>query len=268
MLRLPEARALFHRAIMQSGGFGRGAYTSAMASERADQLLRLLDIDPQAADALTRLRAVEVPRVLAAQGELARINARFAQTTTMFMPVLPSAMSDAEMFGAIADGADGKAVLIGATADEVHAFFAANPAMQDPPNDAVVARFGGESMRWRGIAARRPGGSAMDLLADLGTDETFLLPAMQLAEAIARRGGSAYAYVFDWAPPGSRFRVVPLHRPAVCVRHVRRLVGCADAGGWRCGADGGIVGGDASCLDRIRSQRRPGARGVAGLAAA
>ncbi len=28
---LPEARSLFHRAIMQSGGFGRGAYTSAMA---------------------------------------------------------------------------------------------------------------------------------------------------------------------------------------------------------------------------------------------
>ncbi len=46
----------------------------------------------------------------------------------------------------------------------------------------------------------------MDLLADLATDETFLLPAMRLAEAIARRGGNAYAYLFDWAPPTSRFR--------------------------------------------------------------
>jgi para-nitrobenzyl esterase len=45
----------------------------------------------------------------------------------------------------------------------------------------------------------------MDLLADLGTDEIFLLPAVQLAAAIARRGGSAYAYVFCWAPPGSHF---------------------------------------------------------------
>jgi para-nitrobenzyl esterase len=204
MLMLPEARALFHRAIMQSGGFGRGAYTAAMATERADQLLRLLNIDPQSADAPARLRAVEVPRLLSAQGELVRLNARFAETTTMFMPVLPSAMSDAEMLGAIAAGADGKAVLIGATADEVHAFFAANPAMQDPPNDAVVARFGTADAlaRYRG---RRPGGSAMDLLADLGTDEIFLLPAMQLAAAIARRGGSAYAYVFGWAPPGSGF---------------------------------------------------------------
>src|SRR3984957_7610380 len=139
---LRAARSLLRRVIMQSGGFGRGAYTAAMATERADQLLRLLNIDPQSADAPARLRAVEVPRLLSAQGELARLNARFAETTTMFMPVLPSAMSDAEMLGAIAAGADGKAVLIGATADEVHAFFAANPAMQNPPNDAVIARFG------------------------------------------------------------------------------------------------------------------------------
>ena len=78
LLMLPEARSLFHRAIMQSGGFGRGAYTSVMATERADQFLRLLDIDPQAADALARLRAVEVPRLLEAQVELAQRNARFA----------------------------------------------------------------------------------------------------------------------------------------------------------------------------------------------
>ena len=46
----------------------------------------------------------------------------------------------------------------------------------------------------------------MDLLADLGTDETFLLPAMRLAEAVASLGGNAYAYLFDWASPRSRFR--------------------------------------------------------------
>jgi para-nitrobenzyl esterase len=190
---------------MQSSGFGRGAYTSAMATQRADQFLHLLDIDPQSSGALAQLRAIEVPRLLAAQAELARANARFAQTVPMFMPVLPSAMTQPAMLAAIADGLDGKPVLIGATADEVHAFYAADPTMQDPPEAAVVARFGGaaELARYR---ARRPGGSAMDLLADLATDETFQLPAMRLAEAIARRGGSAYAYLFDWAPPTSRFR--------------------------------------------------------------
>jgi len=205
LLMLPEVRTLFRRAILQSGGFGRGAYTVAAASDCADQLLRLLGIDPQSGDALSRLRAIEVPRLLAAQGELARINAGFAQIMPPFMPVLPSEMTQPEMLDAIADGAEGKQILIGATADEGHAWFAANPAMQKPPCDAVLARFGGAEalMRYR---VRRPGGGAMDLLADLATDETFVAPAMRLASAIAQRGGTAYRYAFDWAPPGSRFR--------------------------------------------------------------
>jgi para-nitrobenzyl esterase len=198
LLTLPDARGLFHRVIMQSGGFGRGAYTSEMASTRADQFLRLLDIDPESADALARLRAVDVPRLLSAQGELARANARFGQTMPMFMPVLPSAMTQAEMLGAIAAGATGKDLLIGATADEVHAFFAADPAMQNPPADALATL-----SQYR---ARRPGASGLDLLADRATEETFVLPAMRLAEAVARRGGNAYAYLLDWAPAGSRFR--------------------------------------------------------------
>jgi para-nitrobenzyl esterase len=205
LLMLPDTCNLFRRAIMQSGGFGRGVYTSAMATERADQLLRLLDIDAHAGDALARLRAVEVPRLLAAQSALAQAYARFAQTMPMFMPVVPSAMKQGEMLGAIADGADGKDVLIGATADEVHAFYAVDPAMENPSADALIARFGGEAALAR-YRARRPGASAMDLLADLGTDETFLLPAMRLAEAVAARGGNAYAYLFDWAPPGTRFK--------------------------------------------------------------
>lgn len=205
LLMLPEARVLFHRAIMQSGGYGRGAYTSAMASERADQFLRLLGIDPQAGDALARLRAVEVPRLLAAQTELAQRNARFAYPGAMFMPVFPAAMNLPEMLSAVAEGADDKPLLIGATADEVHAFFAADPALQDPPREALVRRFGGEQALAR-YRARRPGAGAMDVLADLVTDETFLRPAMELAGTVARRGGTAYAYVFDWAAPASPFR--------------------------------------------------------------
>jgi para-nitrobenzyl esterase len=204
LLMLPEARALFHRAIMQSGGYGRGAYTSAMASERADQFLRLLAIDPEAGDVLSRLRALEVPRILAAQADLARSNARFAFPGAMFMPVFPEAMSLREMLSAIADGAEGKPLLIGATADEVHAFFAADPSLQNPSHDEVVRRFGGEAALAR-YRARRPGASAMDLLADLVTDETFLRPAMDLAMTVAECRGTAFAYVFDWRAPASRF---------------------------------------------------------------
>jgi para-nitrobenzyl esterase len=46
----------------------------------------------------------------------------------------------------------------------------------------------------------------MDLLADLSSDHTFLWPSFLLADAMAARGASVFAYRFDWAPPGSRFK--------------------------------------------------------------
>ncbi len=244
LLMLPEARRLFHRVIMQSGGYGRGAYTSAMASERADQFLRLLAIDPQAGDALSRLRAVDVPRILAAQVELARSNARFAFPGAMFMPVFPEAMSLREMLHAIADGAEGKQLLIGATADEVHAFFAADPALQNPSHDEVVRRFGGEAAL-ACYRARRPGASAMDLLADLVTDETFLRPAMDLAGTVAECGGTAYAYVFDWGAPASRFRACH------CIE-LPFVFGTFDA--WA-GAPM-LAGGDATQMEELSASMR------------
>jgi para-nitrobenzyl esterase len=213
LLMMPEARALFGRAILQSPalGAGFGFMTSDVAARSGASFLRLLDIDPDADDALERLRAIDVPRLLQAQGGLMRLTARFARPAPPFRPLVPTAMTLAEEFAAITDGigsgtgGGGKEILIGVTADEGHAFFAADPAMENPLPKAVSERFGGEA-RLACYRARRPGAKAMDLLADLLTDETFLLPAMGLAEAIAVSGGSVHAYIFDWAPPTSRFR--------------------------------------------------------------
>lgn len=207
MLMTPEACTLFQRAILQSPSLGRGFLTSAMAAGPGEQFLRLLDVDPGAGNALACLRAVEVPRLLRAQGDLMRTTARFGRTAPPFMPLVPTAMTQAKVLAAIADGAGSgrKDILIGVTADEGHAFFAADPMMEDPPLGAVVERFGSEAML-AGYRHRRPGATMVDLLADLQTDETFTLPAMRLADAIAARGGSAHAYLFDWAPPASRFK--------------------------------------------------------------
>lgn len=208
LLMLPEARSLFRRVIMQSSAFGRVFPPSSVATERGDQFLRLLDIDPHAPDALKRLQAIPVPRILQAQSDFARANARFGWNTPPFMPVSPVEMTEADMIAMIADGAtgtselDAKDVLIGANADEMHAFFAHDPAMVDPPAALVIERFGGEAKHAH-YKVRRPGGTAMDLVADLGTDEIYLRPTMRLADAVSARGGNVYAYFFDWAPPAS-----------------------------------------------------------------
>jgi para-nitrobenzyl esterase len=151
LLMLPEARGLFRRVIMQSSAFGRGFHPSSLATDQGDQFLRLLDINPHATDALLRMRAIPVPRILEAQSDFARANARFGWNTPPFMPVSPVEMTEADTLAMIANGAtsrsefDAKDLLIGANADEMHAFFAPDPAMVDPPAALVIARFGGEA---------------------------------------------------------------------------------------------------------------------------
>ena len=202
----PSARSLFHQAILQSGGFGRAPLTVSDAQAITAQYCQMLDIDADAPDAVAQLRSTPVQQLFVAQGALAQARARFGETTPSFMPTLPDAMTEAELVRAIADAALDKPVLIGATREEVHAFFASNQAMANPDPAAMADRFaalGGDQPAYR---RRRPGGSAMDLLADLTSDHTFLWPTMRLAEAISAAGGLAFAYQFDWAPPASRFR--------------------------------------------------------------
>ena len=98
------------------------------------QFVRLLGIDPAAADAAARMRTVPVADLIAASGALARARARFGDTTPSFMPHVETAIDQAGLIAAIAEAARGMDVLIGTTREEVHAFYAANPAMAAPPD--------------------------------------------------------------------------------------------------------------------------------------
>lgn len=206
MMLDPAARLLFHQAILQSGGFGRAPLTVSDAQAITAQYCQMLDINADAPDAVAQLRAVPVERLLAAQGALAQERARFGETTPPFMPTVLEAITETALLAAIAAAAAALPVLIGATREEVHAFFAANPAMLDPDPTAVAERFamlGGDPGAYR---QRRPGGSTMDWLADVTSDHTFLWPTMRLAEAISTADGAVYAYQFNWAPAASRFK--------------------------------------------------------------
>ncbi len=205
----PQARPLFGRAILQSGGFGRPPLTAAYATRIGVDYVRSLGIDPDASDAGAQMRAVPASRLVEAAGALARSRAKFAETTPVFMPHVDVPMSGDTAIGMIADGARDLDVLVGTTREEVHAFLAANPAMAAPPDEAVRARFAelaGSADAIDVYRRRRPGSSVMDLLSDLGTDHTFGWPSLRLAAEIAARGGRVHAYQFDWAPAASRFK--------------------------------------------------------------
>jgi para-nitrobenzyl esterase len=201
MIADPAARPLFRAAILQSGGFGRPPLSRDEAAEIGREYVGLLGAED--------IRTAPVAKLIEAQGTLARSRARFAETTPPFMPLVETPMTEAELLGTVADAAGGLDVLIGTTREEVHAFYAANPAMTDPPENAALARFAalaGSADAIEAYRRRRPGGSLMDLLADLGTDHTFGWPSLRLADAIAARGGRVHAYRFDWAPPRGKFK--------------------------------------------------------------
>jgi para-nitrobenzyl esterase len=205
----PAARQLFHRVILQSGSFGRTPLDAAGAEAIGAEFLQEIGVDPAAADAHAQLLALPTEAFITAQSSLARKRARFGDTNPPFMPSLDTPMTEAGLIDAIATAAVGLDVMIGATQDECHAFFAADPSVQNPDPAAVEALFlkargGAHSMAW--YRARRPGGSTMDLIADLGTNNTFLWPSMQLADAAARHGVAVHAYLFTWAAPGNKFR--------------------------------------------------------------
>ena len=200
MVMDPAARPLFRRTILQSGSFGRTPLTRDQSAEIGAAFLQLLDGDP---------RTIPPAKLVEAQGALARARAKFADTNPPFMPILETTMDQPALHAAIADAAGDLDVLIGTTREEVHAFFAASPAMADPPADAVAERFAtlaGDANAIGAYRARRPGASVMDLLSDLGTNDTFGWPSMRLAQALSERGGHVHAYQFDWAPPHSRFK--------------------------------------------------------------
>ena len=201
----PQTRTLFRRAILQSGGFGRTPLDAQGAEAIGAAFLDLLGIDPAAADVRQRLAALPADAIVAAQGALARSRARFGDTNPPFMPSLDQPMTEPALLDAIAAAASGMALLIGTTQDESHAFFAADPAMRTADPATVAALFDGEqSLAW--YQARRPGGQTADLVADLGSNQTFVWPSMRLAGAAAQLGATVYAYQFTWAAPGSPFK--------------------------------------------------------------
>ncbi len=201
MLTMADVRHLFQRAIMQSGGFGRPPRNAAQAASRAETFIRGLGLDPDAANIAGDLRAVPAQRLVEAQAEYARTSARFGSTDPPFGPVLPQRLTSAELIDVIATSVGGTDVLIGATREEGHAFFAPDLTV---PESALTGPFGTDTIAQH--RRRRPGATPRDLLADITTELVFRIPALRLARQIADRGSNVFAYQFNWAPPNSPFK--------------------------------------------------------------
>ncbi len=191
----------FQRAILQSAPLGLALHEPAEAALTGAVFLRALGIEPDAPDARERACAASTAEILQAQVAALRFMlAKAAPGDPAALPFLPLAdgvvaPSAAEMVPAMRAAAARVDVLAGVTRDEANVFYYGVEALRDLTEAPIPA-----ADRAR-LAARRPGASAAQLLADYASEETFGRPSLAWATDAARAGRQTYVYQFDWQSP-------------------------------------------------------------------
>jgi para-nitrobenzyl esterase len=199
MMSMPAARGLFRRAVLQSAAFGR----ISRPREDAERIgRRLLDVLGLKAGEAERLRSVAPTDFLAAQGELGRLEKKFADAAAPFGLVIDGTVLPGPILPALAGGTPVD-VMIGSTREEMAAFYAIDKDVQ-AADEAAVRQVCAAMFKDRAdaffdeftrLSAARTGAA---LLEKLYTDQVFRRGALQLAEYQARCGRPAYVYQFDW----------------------------------------------------------------------
>lgn len=200
LLGFPEARGLFHKAILQSGAASH-IFTAAEAAELTNELIGILGLaGPGVAD---RLEALPVEDLLAAHEKL---GARHLREGLVSRPVMDGEILARQPLEEVRDGAAaGVPLLIGTNLDEWKLFSLADPATTSTDEgrlSTMLSGLGADPTRvltaYRRRLAEAP---PADLLNAILSDTTFRLPAIRLAEAQAGAGGRAWMYLFKWRSP-------------------------------------------------------------------
>ena len=153
------------------------------------------------------LRDVPVDDLLAAQGELARVERRFADPVTPFRPLLDGRVVSTSPVAAVRAGAAASVdVLIGTTREEMAAFYSVDDRIKQADELALRGEFerlfGARGADYRSEYRRtRLDRRPAAVLGDLYSDRLFRMPSLELAEAQAAHGRPAYVFQFDWQSP-------------------------------------------------------------------
>ena len=204
LMTMPAAHGLFRRAILQSTPFGRMARTLDDAHRIGRRLLEVLGLKPQEADMLKTLPAA---KFVAAQGELARLEKKFADAMAPFWPVIDGNVLPTQVASALKSGAGADVdVMLGTTREEMAAFYCIDKEIENAPQAAVEGVFAavfktGHQQHYDEIRRMRAAGTNAALLGDLMSDAMFRIGTLRMAEWRADQGRPAYLFQFDWQSP-------------------------------------------------------------------
>ena len=204
LMTMPQAGALFQRAILQSTPFGRMSRTLEDAHRIGRRLLEVLGLKPEEAG---KLKSLAFARFVTAQGEVARLEKKFADALAPFWPVIDGKIFPGEVAPALKGGAGTEIdTMIGTTREEMTAFYCIDEEIAKADNAAVEGVFAsvlpsGHRPYYDEIRRMRASGTNAALLGDLMSDAMFRIGSLRMAEWRADQGRPAYMYQFDWQSP-------------------------------------------------------------------
>jgi para-nitrobenzyl esterase len=207
LLALPEAKGLFHKAILQSGAAST-VLDAGEASRLTAELLSILGLGGAGGSAsgvngvsVTELQELSVQALLEAHQTLARAH---AQEGLVSRPVVDGTVLDRHPNHAVGEGAAVDIpILIGTNLDEWRLFGLLDPVFsaigEEDLESAIGARYPADpALALHTYRKRMADATPAQLLAGVMTDSVFRIPAIRLAEAQHRAGGTAWMYLFTW----------------------------------------------------------------------
>jgi len=204
LMTMPKATGLFRRAILQSTPFGRMTRKPEDAHRVGGRLLDVLGLKPSES---AQLKSLPFGRFVTAQGEVARLERKFADALAPFWPVADGTIIPGEVAPALKAGAGAEVdIMIGTTREEMAAFYCVDQEIAQATPAAVEGVFAAifksdHKPYYDEIRRTRASATNAALLGDLMSDAVFRMGSLRFAEARADQGRPAYVYQFDWQSP-------------------------------------------------------------------
>lgn len=204
LMTLPQASGLFRRAILQSTPFGRISRTRDDGHRIGRRFVEVLGLKP---DQAIKLKSTPVSDLIAAQGELARLEKKFANALAPFWPVVDGEIFRSDVAPALKAGAGANIdTMVGTTREEMAAFYCIDDEIAKADQAAIEGVFASifktDQQRYSDEFRRmRASHTNAALLGDLMTDAMFRVGSLHMAEWRAKQGKPAYVYQFDWQSP-------------------------------------------------------------------
>lgn len=193
LIAMPQARALFHKAILESGAADRGGRSLSQATDVAKEFMKIAGVS--SVEGLQKLSMLDMRE---AQRKL--FETRFEDSS--FGPTIDGVALKEGSMDVIADGRGAEVpVLIGTNLDEMRYWsMIEDLPLETKPETLLrkqVAHIVGDRADEVIAAYRKSNPNYGDLVVHMATDLTFRLPSIEMAELTSRRQPT-YMYLFTY----------------------------------------------------------------------